>query len=197
MKRLSVALLLCGALSTTTILTAQSNSSTPSRFTISTGIGLFPTYYKASESTGLPPIMIKAGIDVSKKFSVGAFYGYSSTTSTPKIFSELSDSYLTNKTTVAGLRFEVRSEQFGKLQTYGGSMLGLNHAKVREYNNSTKALVVRDENEPTPFNPNEKNVKMVYSAFLGLNYHIAKRVNIYGELGYGISVANIGVTVRI
>jgi hypothetical protein len=196
MKRLLAALLLCGALSNTSPICAQS-SSTPSRFTISTGIGLFPTYYKAGEGSKILPLSVKFGVDVSKNFSLGAFFGYSSTTAKPNIFNDGIDSYIVNKTKVFGLRTEFKREFTNRIQGYGGTMIGYHHADVNEYNNGTKALVIRASDAPTPFNPNEKKGKITYSAFMGATLKLAKRLNIYGEIGYGISIANLGISVRI
>ncbi len=197
MKRLLVALLLSGALTNTVATFAQSSKTTPSRLTISTGIGLFPTYYKSDESKGLPPLNFKLGYDVSKNFGLGLFMGYSSTTSSPDIFAEGTNSYITNKTKVAGLRAEFRKEFSDRIAGYGGSMLGYYHTDVKEYNNTTKAVVLREEGTPTPFNPNAKKGKLSYTAFMGATYKVAKKVNLYGEIGFGISIANLGVTVRI
>jgi Outer membrane protein beta-barrel domain len=197
MKRLSVALLLCGALANTLTVSAQSSSSTPSRFTISTGIGLFPTYYKASESKGFVPVNFKLGYDVSKNFSLGTFFGYSSTTSHPDIFGEGTNSYITNKTKVFGLRGEFRKEFSERVSGYGGSMFGYHHADVKEFNQDTRLLVVRPTGGPTPFNPRAKKGKFTYTAFMGATVKVGKKVNVYGEIGYGISIANLGVTVRI
>ncbi|MCF8282887.1 MAG: hypothetical protein K9J45_21010 [Bacteroidales bacterium] len=196
MKRLITALLLCGAITNTATLSAQS-SSTPSRFTVSTGIGIFPTYYKAKERSGFLPVSIMAGIDVTKTFTMGAYFGYSSTTAKPNIFAEGTGSYITNKTKVFGLRAMLKKEFSDRVQGYGGSMIGYHHADVKEYNSGTKALVIRASDAPTPFNPNQEKGKLVYSAFMGATVKVAKMVDIYGEIGYGISIANFGVTVRI
>jgi outer membrane scaffolding protein for murein synthesis (MipA/OmpV family) len=197
MKRLLVALLLSGALANTTSVFAQSSKTTPSRLTISTGVGLFPTYYKSDESKGLPPLNCKIGFDISKNFGLGLFTGYSSTTSSPDIFVEGTNSYITNKTKVFGLRAEFRKEFTDRVAGYGGSMVGLYHTDVKEFNNSTKALVVREKGTPTPFNPNAKKGRVAYTAFMGASYKIAKKLSLYGEIGFGISIANLGVTVRI
>jgi Outer membrane protein beta-barrel domain len=197
MKRLLVALLLCGALTNTVTTFAQSSKTTPSRLTISTGIGLFPTYYKADESKGLLPINCIVGYDVAKNFGLGLFMGYSSTKSSPDIFAEGTNSFITNKTKVVGLRAVFRKEFSERVAGYGGSMLGYYHTDVKEYNNTTKALVVREEGTPTPFNPKAKKGKMSYTAFMGATIKVAKKVNLYGELGFGISIANLGITVRI
>ncbi len=196
MKRLLAALLLCGAMSNTSTIYAQS-SATPSRFTISTGIGLFPTYYKAGEGAKILPLSVRFGVDVSKNFSLGAFFGYSSTTAKPNVFNDGIDSYITNKTKVFGLRTEFKREFSDRIQGYGGTMIGYHHADVTEYNNSTKALVIRAADAPTPYNPNEKKGKITYSAFMGATLKVAKRLNVYGEIGYGISIANLGISVRI
>lgn len=197
MKRLLIALLLCGALTNTSVIFAQSSKSTPSRFTISTGIGLFPTYYKSDESKGVPPLNLRLGYDITKSFGVSTFFGYSTTKSSPDIFAENENSHINNKTMVYGLRFDVRKELSDKLNFYGGGMVNYFHADVKEYDNNTKALVVRPEGTPTPFNPDAKKGKFTYTAFVGATVNIAKKVGLYGEIGYGISIANLGITVRI
>jgi hypothetical protein len=197
MKRLLLALLLCGALTNTTSVFAQSSKSTPSRFTVSTGIGLFPTYYKSDEGKGIPPLNLRLGYDISKSFGLSAFMGYSTTKSSPDIFTENEDSYITNKTKVFGLRFDVKKELTDRCAIYGGGMVNYFHADVKEFNNNTKALVLRPEGTPTPFNPNAKKGKLAYTAFFGTSLKVAKKVSLYGEIGYGISIANLGITVRI
>lgn len=196
MKRLLVALLLCGALSNLSSLYAQSSSAL-SRFTISTGVGIVPTYYKAGEGSKFLPLSVKFGIDVSKSFSLGVFGGYSSTTAKPNIFTDGFETYIVNKTKVLGLRAEVKREFSDRIKGYGGAMIGYHHADVKEFNNGTKALVIRSADAPTPFDPNVKKGKVTYSAFMGATVSFTKRLNLYAELGYGISIANLGFTVRI
>lgn len=196
MKRLSVALLLCGALSVANTIQAQS-STTPSRFTVSAGIGLFPTYYRASEHTGVPPLSLRLGVDVTKSFALSSYLGYSTTTAKPAYFSEKFGTYITNKTLVMGLRAELKREFTDRVSAYAGSMLACSRADVKEYSTATNALMIRSTDAPTPFDPNEKKCKLTYSAFVGGTVQLTKRLNLYGELGYGISIANLGLTVRI
>lgn len=195
MKRLLIALIIFGALTNSTSLSAQS-STTPSRFTLSAGFGLFPTYFKAKDRSGFLPLSFRAGIDVSKAITIGGFFGFSNTTAKPKVF-QGEGSYITNKTKVFAIRAMFKKEFSERVTGYGGSMLGVHHADVKEYTNGTNTLVLRAEDEPTPFNPNEKDSKLVYSAFMGATVKVAQKVNLYGEIGYGISLANIGVSVRI
>lgn len=144
------------------------------------------------------PLSFRVGIDLSKAFGLGAFFGYSSTKAKPSQLGEgEGSSYLTNKTKVFGLRAAFRKEFSDRVEGYGGSMLSYNHVDVKEFNNVTKTLVIRAADAPTPFNPNQKKGKIVYSAFMGANFKITPRVNLYGEIGYGISVANFGVCVRV
>ncbi|MBK8567498.1 MAG: outer membrane beta-barrel protein [Saprospiraceae bacterium] len=192
-----MALLLCGALTNTFSVFAQSSKSTPSRVTVSTGIGLFPTYYKSDEGKGVPPLNLMLGYDITKNFGIAAFMGYSTTKSSPDIFSENENSSISNKTKVLGLRFSVKKELNDKFSFYGGGMFSYFHADVKEIDKNTKALVVRPEGSPTPFNPNAKKGKLTYTAFFGSSLKVAKRVSLFAEIGYGISVANLGITVRI
>ncbi len=197
MTRLWLALLLFGAVTNTSSVFAQSSKSTPSRFSISAGIGLFPTYYKSDESKGIPPLNLRLGYDITKSFGVSAFMGYSTTKSNPEYFNEKENSFIDNKTKVFGLRFDVRKEVGNKVNIYGGGMVNYFHADVKEYDNKTKALVVRPEGTPTPINPDSKKGKLTYTAFVGSSLKVAKKVSLFGEIGYGISIANMGITVRI
>lgn len=193
-----MALLLCGAISSTSLLTAQSSHSVASgRISISTGIGLAPTYYKAGETTGLPPLTFKLGVDLTKQFSLAAFAGYSSVTTGEKSFSQDFGSYLVNKTMVVGLRAETKKVFSKKFEVYGGAMLGYHHSDVKEYDSETHVLAVRASDAATPFDPNAPKGKMVYSAFMGANYRFAKKIGAYCELGYGISLVNAGLTFRL
>lgn len=190
-----MAFLLCGAFTFTTSLYAQ--STTPSRISLSTGIGLVPTYFKAGEGSGMPPVSFKIGVDLTKTFSIGSFFGYSKTTSRSKEFADNYNSYLTNTTMVVGLRGEVKKQFGNRLGAYAGGMLGYTYANVKEFSATTQNQIHRASDEPTPFNPNEKKGKITYSALLGTTLKLTKRVNLYGEIGYGISLLNLGMTLRI
>ncbi len=143
------------------------------------------------------PLSWRLGIDVSKNFTIGTFFGYSATTSKPGIFAEGVDSYITNNTKVFGVRAEIKKAFSERIQGYGGSMIAMHYADVKEYSSKSKALVTRAEDAPTPFNPNEKKGKLTYSAFIGATVKVVKRIDLFGEIGYGISLANLGVCVRI
>ncbi|MCC6723738.1 MAG: hypothetical protein IT258_04460, partial [Saprospiraceae bacterium] len=130
MKRLLAALLLVGALTNTNSVFAQSSKSTPSRISLSAGVGLFPTYYKSDENKGILPLNFKVGYDISKAFSLGLMFGYSSSKSNSDIFGEGGSTYITNRTKVLGLRAEFHKEFGDKVIGYGGSMVGLYNTKV-------------------------------------------------------------------
>lgn len=198
MKKYSKALLLCCAIFSFSLLQAQSSKSNQvGRITISAGIGLVPTYYRAGETTGTVPVMVKIGVNLNKFFSINAFGGFSTVTTGEQNYSADFGSYLTNKTTVLGLRAEVKKEISRKLDIYSGAMLGYHHSDVKEFYAQSKTRAVRSPEDATPFDPNATRGKLAYSAFLGSSYHFSKKLGAFFEVGYGISLINTGLTIRL
>jgi hypothetical protein len=197
MKRQTQTLILLCVLLTSFRLTAQTQFSNPGRLNFSTGIGLLPSYMKDSRVSNSLPVHFMLGYRVSKKFNLKAFAGFAAATSDPRSFGDGFSTYLENKSWSVGIRGELRHEFLQRLEVYGGAMLGYYAVNIKEYNSSTGELYKRIEDAPTPYNPKASNVKLMYSAFVGTSYFIRKGIGVYGELGYGISLVNIGVTFRI
>ena len=197
MKRQTQALTLLCVLLISVGLTAQSQFSNPGRLTFSTGIGLLPCYMKDQRVSNSLPVHLIIGYRVSKKFSINSFAGYAAATTDPHLFGDGFATYLENKSVSLGIRGEMRHELMQRMEVYGGAMLGYYFANIKEFNAGTGQLYERSIDAPTPYNPNAPNGKLIYSAFVGTSYFFGKGIGIYGELGYGISLLNFGVTFRI
>jgi len=143
------------------------------------------------------PVQLQLGYRVSKKFSVSTFAGYAAATSDPRTFSDGFATYLENKSFSMGIRAELRHEVSQRVEIYGGSLLGYHRANIREYLAGTNETFLRDIEKPTPYNPNPTSGSLLYSAFVGTTYFIKKGFGVYGEIGYGISLLNFGVTFRM
>ena len=102
-----------------------------------------------------------------------------------------------NKQYLFGLRGELRKEISGKFEMYGGGLLGYNHTSIREYDALSKQTISRDADGPTPFDPNQSNGKFLYSGFVGSTYYLHPSVGVFAEVGYGISLLNTGLTIRL
>ncbi|MCB0522419.1 MAG: outer membrane beta-barrel protein [Lewinellaceae bacterium] len=198
MKHQLLALALCSiSFFYSNSLSAQSKSNLPGKFTFSAGIGALPTYFTDKANANLPPVNIRTGYQFANKFGVNAFLGYSSVTTVPTTFSDGLESQVINKSLMIGLRGEIHQKVSPKFDFYGGAMLGVNFLNIKEINTGTGDEMVRVEGEPTPYNPHPKNTQMLYAAFVGANYYFVKGIGVFGEIGYGVSLVNFGLTFKL
>lgn len=197
MKKFSLAFSLCSALLLGFTLSAQSSFIYPGKLAVRAGVGLAPTYFGAKSETNTPPVQLQVGYQLSRQFSLNAFAGYSSTTTGSRLFSDGLATYMTNKSLMTGLRAEVRHSLTQRLEMYGGALAGYNRTFISEYNSITHEKFQREEGKPTPYNPDAPKGQFLYSGFVGANYFLVKNMAVYGEIGYGISLASLGLTFRI
>ena len=84
-----------------------------------------------------------------------------------------------------------------RIEMYGGVILGLSTYKRQETDVRTGEKVIRQVDEPTPYNPNAPNASILYSGFIGGKYWINPRIGVYSELGLNVSLLSAGVSVRL
>lgn len=192
MTKLLPLTLLCCVLSLS-ILNAQS----PGKLIISSGIGIAPTYHGSTASTDMPAVSLQVGYEVSKKFSLSAYAGYTAASSNQKLLSDGLLSKVENKTTAFGLRGEFRKDMTDRLEVYGGMVLGYKAFNITEFDVRTGEAVERDPDAPTPYNPNAPKGQAFYSGFVGTKYFFKKNIGLFGEFGYGLSLVNLGATFKL
>ncbi len=175
-----------------------SAQTTNSRFSISAGIGALPTHLNDDATVNTPPVSVIVAYKASPIFQLSGYAGYSSSTSnSPFIVSDGQSSLISNKQLLVGLRGELRKEIGKKFDVYGGALIGYNHTTTREFDKYTNETIVREVDGPTPFNPNQPNGRLLYSGFVGTTYYFAKRIGVFAEAGYGISLLNTGFTIKL
>ena len=79
-----------------------------------------------------------------------------------------------------------------KLDAYGGIMLG-NNFESDEYTTLTEPLCDKDEGISAPY---ENYDGFIWSVFAGARYRFAPSIGIFAELGYGITVVNVGLNIK-
>ena len=194
MTKLFPLTLLC-VLLVSSILNAQ--SSPKGSFDLSAGIGIIPTYTGKNANTEIPALSLQGGYRVSEKFSINGFLGFSKSTSTPKLLQDGTDSQITNKTTMFGIKGMLHKNFTDKIEMYGGMILGYSIFNTTETDAKTGLLVVRDKGAPTPYDPNAPNGQVLYAGFVGSKYWFKPKASIFAELGYGISILNMGFSFRL
>lgn len=170
---------------------SQSNS----KINISAGVGFEPTTYMDDASVNTLPMNVKVSYQLTPMFSLGAFGGFSSTTSKPTIINDGLAIQTTSKKTFLGLRGELKKGLGEMFEVYGGAAVGYMSNDLAE-NTTTGRAYLRDPNAPTTVDPNQGKGSLLYTGFVGTNFYPTKHIGLFAELGYGVSLLNGGVTFR-
>ena len=160
---------------------------------VALGIGLMNTFIDKNTEAPIPPLSLTIGYRIQKSISVGTYLGYSRTNYVAPLPEDGTDvpavkPSVTNNYFQIGVRGEGHYTQ-DRLDFYGGAMVGYNFSI----------------NESDNLSPDERleNVKVddfadivIFSGHIGMKYLLTEHLGIYGEVGYGVSIFNIGVTTR-
>ena len=150
---------------------------------VNAGIGLIRTFY-SGHSTAVPPISISADYGITDKISVGGFFGYTSTKDRYSYYYDTRD-YVKYSFTIIGVRGAYHLNLLDQLDTYAGLMLGYNIASSKVNSNS-----------PYWDDYAVASGGLALSAYVGGRYHFTEQIGAFAEVGYGISVLNLGATFR-
>ncbi len=188
---------LCISIISSLTLIAQHKTPNYQKFNLAVGAGLVPTFVADGASASLPPLTFKAGYQVTRNFSLSGFIGYAQADSKPSLVSDGKLVYTENTQLVTALRGEWKKPVTEKIDIYGGGMLGFGHARIREIDAATGTVFIRETNAPTPFDPEAKAGKFFYSGFVGGQYFFRKNLGVFVEAGFGVSLLNMGLAVRL
>ena len=156
---------------------------------LAAGIGLFPTFAKDNATTTIPPA--RFNLRLAPNFSLGAYAAYSSSEAHQVGLPGGAVRDVSNEFYVLGLRAAAHTNRMDNWDIYGGAMLGYNIPKVDETITKEKS----DIDGPTFSRPAEN--KVTYSAFVGASYYPMKNIGLFAEVGYGISIFNMGVSLKL
>lgn len=162
-------------------VTATNPNFAKGQIDVNAGIGLLRTFY-SGHSTAVPPISISADYGITDKISVGGFLGYTSTKD--RYFYDATD-FVKYSFTIIGVRGAYHLNLWDKMDTYGGLMLGYNIASSKVTSSS-----------PYWDDYSVAASGLALSAYVGGRYHFTEQIGAFAEVGYGISVLNLGATVR-
>lgn len=139
------------------------------------GIGLLATF--GAGKAQIPPISLALDFGITDNISLGGYFGYST-------FKEEIMNYSWNYTyMIIGARGAYHFDLVDNMDTYAGLLLAYNLASVKLEGGSGL--------------PEPEVGGIAYSGFLGARYHFTEKLGVFGELGYGISVLNLGLTMKL
>ena len=146
------------------------------------GIGLGATF--STGTVNLPPVSLSLDFGINDKISLGGFVGYSAS---KEDFSGFGVNYAWKYTyVIVGAGGAYHFDLVDNMDTYAGLLLGYNVASVKYDGANKPAGLV----EPSAGG-------LAYAGFLGARYHFGEKFGVYGELGYGIALLNVGLTMKL
>ena len=165
----------------------QAQNSFQSYFSVQAGLGLIPTYFLDGAKTMVPPLSVSVNYRLNSILSVGAFSGFSAS----KMVHSYKDGSVhqwENNSMVYGVQFAAHSANFKKVDIYGGAKIGYSQPDVKH------SVIVPGEDiisEP------KVHRGMIYGGFLGLGVPVGKKIGFYSELGYGVTILDLGLTLKL
>ena len=146
-------------------------------------------YYGDVKKSGLPPILASFGYGLIDNVEVGGLLALSTCKYTVTDKSDSKDNGLSYTLIVVGARAAYHISLLKMLDTYVNVMGGYKLALSSAFGEN-KFLV-----GPGGLFVPEKG-GLVYSAHLGAAYSFTKNIGAFVELGYGVSIANLGVNIK-
>lgn len=156
--------------------------------TIQAGVGLLSTYFLDASETLVPPVQGSISYRFMDMLSVGAFAGYSEYNSTPKQNYDGSVNQYHTSSILGGVKVAAHATKIHNWDVYGGFQLGYSKPTV-----TNNIIVASERRLPEP----KVREEFVYSGFIGATGYITDRIGLYGEMGYGISLFNAGVSIKL
>ena len=156
--------------------------------TFQAGVGLLPTFFLDASETVVPPISLTANYRFLNALSVGGYAGYSEYNGVPNENFDGSVNQFSSKSFLGGLRLSAHSTKVKNWDVYGGFQVA--YSKPSVVNN----IIVPSE---SPIPETRVNEGFLYSGFIGATGFVSKNIGLFGELGYGISLVNLGVTLKL
>ena len=170
----------------------NAQSSQKGDLTLQAGIGLLPTYFQDAGSLKTLPVNAAVTYKFLDVLSVGAFAGYSSYESSVQEMYDGSSYKTTTESILGGARVAAHARGMEKVDIYGGFQVG--------YSKPTRTTEVLTASEANAgeIGPRAKvREEFVYSGFVGATAYVNKNIGLYGEIGYGISLFNVGATFKL
>lgn len=157
---------------------------------IHAAIGLLPTFLKDAGKVKSPPLSLAADYKLARHFSLGVFAGFSITDTGLRAMRDGGTAQWRNRSTIAGLRMAARSSQLGPWSIYGGMTLAYAHARI----DMVEGQLEKAKEEK---GIKESSGRAIYGGFFGGRYSLTPHLGIFGEAGFGISLASVGLSVRL
>lgn len=161
---------------------------------INAAVGLIPTYAADAVSTIVPPLSLNAEFFLSPNFALGLSGSYSQYRGEYVNLNAGITEYYETSTYMLGLRTAIHSNDLNNWRVYGGFIVGANIADV----DKDVVLLAEDQtlDDELPSFSRPQDNSLLFSGFVGTRRTLGERLSVFGELGFGISLANLGLSYK-
>ncbi len=198
MKKLLLAIFVTASIAT------QAQAFKQGQVNINLGLGVGNTFIYTGATNILPLINLSGEYGITDDIGLGLFLGYSGATQTYNYGYNKSGGYYTYQDRyrwnffIVGVRsayhfnnlLKLSDTKLGdKVDIYAGLMLG--------YNIATYSYTSTDPGHPANSYSSSRYGGIAWNVFGGARFMFTEKVGVFGELGYGVSVFNGGLTFKI
>lgn len=152
-------------------------------------VGLVPTFAKDDGNVKLLPLSINYDYRIGEKITVGAYVGHSVTETDRRIISDGIIAQWRNSFTTVGVRLAAHAYKFENWDIYGGFSLGYNLSRVETLAGDIDEITTHMGIKPS-------SGKATMTGFVGARYSVTENLGITSEVGFGVSLVNLGISYK-
>lgn len=167
---------------------------------LSAAAGVLPTYFKDQATQDFWPISLSAGYRFKGMLSINLYGGHSIATSEIETLADESQVRYRNATTTLGLKTALHTTRFNRFDVYGGSMIALYRSNIRQLKIDGTVSDLPKTDEPSqskPYKYGQPDNKLMLTAFVGASYYATDHLSLYAEAGWGISILEAGLRIKL
>ena len=138
----------------------------------------------------MPPLNVGVEWFATDNISIGTYADYSASEFQSNTTDAAPGAEQTNKTYLFDLRVAFHNTQLDNLDIYGGFALGYQFSQIQTESEELKKARLKQGLEA-------RNSSVLYTGFLGLRYAPKPKTSFFTEVGYGISIFQIGAGYRL
>jgi len=162
---------------------------------VNAGIGLVSTFAADAPTTIVPPLSSSVEYFLSPNMSIGLYAAYTEVQGERTYQNAgIIESYH-NKTWMTAIRTGFHSNNLDNWRVYGGLIIGTTMPSVDKNIQTIPGEVISDAGAPTFSRPAQNS--FLFSGYVGTRRYIRSDWSVYGELGFGISLVNIGLSYHL
>lgn len=175
-------------------LNAQHAKIKPGQVQFGIGLGMVPTYAADATTTIVPPLSAQLDVFLSPNFSLGTYLAYSKTEGENLYANAGISEEFVNDTWMVGLRSSFHSNDLNDWRVYGGFVVGATLPSIDKTVELLPGENQRDDELPSFSRPSENG--FLFSGFVGTRRYLNDNWSAFGELGFGISLVNLGLSYK-